>query len=279
MTTMTTKTKPKVILADYLKHLLIRTPLQQPAQKLQSLSQLRRQAQHPEMEEIWRESARIETILSRIIQPTDNCIDIGCHLGSMLDTILRFAPAGNHLAVEQTPYKAEWLRHKFPEVKILEFALGESAGEVTFYQNTNQSGFSGLRPHKQDGDRLLAYMIQAELLDNIVDLEQPIDFIKVDVEGGELGVLRGATQILRQYQPTILFECTQSGLDCFGYSQQGIFEFFQAFDYAIFLPKDFLDRGTALDLPQFKQAMTYPFQAFNFIAQPQSAQEQSSVSS
>ncbi|MEM6612642.1 MAG: FkbM family methyltransferase [Cyanobacteria bacterium P01_C01_bin.72] len=264
---MVTELKPKILLGDYLKHLLIRTPLQEPARKLQDLSQLRRKVQHPEMVEIYRESARIETLLQQIIKPTSNCIDIGCHLGSMLERILKYAPAGNHVAFEPTPYKAQWLRTKFPEVKILEFALGNKPGTATFYQNTNHSGFSGLRPHKKDGDKLLAYQVNCELLDNLIDLEQPVDFMKVDVEGGELGVLRGATKILSSHRPTILFECTQSGLACFKYTAQEVYDFFQAQNYAIFLPKDLLEGGAPLDFTQFEQAMQYPFQAFNFMAQ------------
>lgn len=264
---MPKETKPKIIIADYLKHLLVRTPLQKPALKLQELSKLKRKIQHPEMQEIFLESARIETILSQVIQPSSNCIDIGCHLGSMLDTILKYAPQGNHLAFEPTPYKAQWLREKFPEVEILEFALGDESGDVTFYQNTSHSGFNGLRPHKQDGDRLLAYSVRCELLDNLVDLHRPLDFMKIDVEGGELGVLCGATKILSSHHPTILFECTKSGLACFNFTPREVFDFFQEYAYQVFLPKDFINNAEPLTFVQFEQAMQYPFQAFNFIAQ------------
>ncbi|MEO1799103.1 MAG: FkbM family methyltransferase [Cyanobacteria bacterium J06629_2] len=264
---MVTELKPKIILGDYLKHLLIRTPLQEPARKLQGLSQLKRQVQHPEMKEIYRESERIETWLRQIIQPTSNCIDIGCHLGTMLERMLKYAPQGHHFAFEPTPYKAQWLREKFPEVEILEVALADQPGTATFYQNTSHSGFSGLRPHKKEGDKLLAYQVRCELLDNIIDQQRPVDLIKVDVEGGELGVLRGATKILSSHRPTILFECTQSGLSCFNFTPQEVYDFFHEQDYAIFLPKDLLEEGEALDFARFRRAMQYPFQAFNFIAQ------------
>lgn len=267
---MVTELKPKIIFADYLKHLLIRTPLQTPARKLQELSNFKYKLQHPEMQEIFLESARIETILRQVIQPSSNCIDIGCHLGLMLDTIVKYAPNGNHLAFEPTPYKAHWLRQKFPDVEIREVALGDQAGEVTFYQNTNQSGFSGLRPHQEDGDKIFAYQVRCELLDNLVNPQQPIDLIKIDVEGGELLVLRGAAKILRNYHPTILFECIRSGLACFDFTAKEVFDFFSEYNYSIFLPKDFINEAQPLDLAKFEQAIEYPFQAYNFIAQAQS---------
>lgn len=111
---------------EYLKHLLIRTPFEKPAQRVQSLLSFKQYNQHPELQEIYKEPQRIEQALQNIITPASNCIDIGCHLGSTLSTILYLSPQGKHIAFEPIPYKALWLKQKFPEVEIQQVALGLS---------------------------------------------------------------------------------------------------------------------------------------------------------
>lgn len=252
---------------EYFKHLLIRTPLEEPAQKLQSLLNTKRK--NSELGEIYLESARIESLMKRVINRESNCIDVGCHIGSMLSKILRLAPEGLHLAFEPTPHKVQWLKQKFPEITIYEMALGEASGEVTFYQNISRSGFSGLRSPKKADDSILEYTVRLERLDNVVDL-QPIDFIKIDVEGGELSVLRGATGVLRTHFPILLFECTKLGLSNFEFEPAEVFDFLTQHEYKIFLLKDFLNEKKTLNFEQFERAMQYPFQAFNFVAVPHS---------
>lgn len=49
----------------------------------------------------------------------------------------------------------------------------------------------------------------------------PPTFIKIDVEGGELGVLKGAREILTQHHPTLIFEANESA-DRFGYTRDDL---------------------------------------------------------
>lgn len=260
-------------LQEYLKHLLIRTPLERPTQKINELFKfpLRQRWMHPELKEIYMESERTEQIMEGVLCESSNCIDIGCHLGSVLSTILKLAPQGHHIAFEALPYKAHWLKRKFPEVDVREIALGDTPGEVTFYHNTTHSGFSGLHRHiaanKTVNNTVVQLTVKCERLDNVLPPDHRIDFIKVDVEGGELAVLRGAVDTLRRYRPTILFECTSSGLSSFGFTSAQVFEFLsKEVSYSVFLLKDFLDDGAPLNFEQFHDTLQYPFQAFNFIA-------------
>lgn len=252
---------------EYTKHLLIRTPLEIPAEKIRGLLEFSQIRKHPELTDIYIEPLRIEQMMRRVICDSFNCIDVGCHLGSTLSAILKLAPQGHHIAFEPIPYKARWLKRKFPKVDVREISLGDTPGEVTFYYNANQSGFSGLRRHMTANNTILELTVQCELLDNILPPDQRIDFMKVDVEGGELAVLRGAADMLRRYRPTLLFECTRSGLSSFGFTSAQIFEFLtKQHSYSVFLLKHFLNDGEPLDFEQFHNALQYPFQAFNFIA-------------
>ncbi len=252
---------------EYLKHLLIRTPFEKTVKKIQGNLNFRQQQNHPELYEIYIESLRIEKALHQIIDSSSNCIDIGCHLGSILSEILKISPQGHHMAFEPIPYKARWLRQKFPEVDIKEIALSNTTGEVSFYINSQQTALSGLSWHNKGKNKTYKEIkVQSNKLDNILASDRRIDFIKIDVEGNELATLRGAVNIINNYHPTWLFECTKSGLSSFGFTSKEVFDFLMKHQYSIFLIKVFLEDGHPLNFEQFDNALQYPFQAFNFIA-------------
>jgi FkbM family methyltransferase len=251
---------------EYIKHLLIRTPLEKPAKTLQSLLKYKQRLRHPELEEIYLESERIEQIMKREISNSSNCIDIGAHLGSMLSEILNLSPKGRHMAFEPTPQKARWLKQKFTGVDIKEIALSDTTGKVSFYIDKYRSGFSGLRKHRKGDDLVTEVEVRCDRIDNVLDPEHKVDFMKIDVEGGELAVLRGAANTLFKYHPLLLFECCRSGLSAFGFTSKQVFEFLTQHSYSIYLLKDFLADGRALSSEQFDRALHYPFKGFNFIA-------------
>jgi len=199
-----------------------------------------------------------------------NCIDVGCHLGSILNEIIRLSPHGQHIAIEPLAYKAEWLRRKYPQVQIHQVALGDESGTVDFLWNPRQSAYSGLK-RSNAGTGLETLKVEMKPLDDLVPENKPIGFMKFDVEGAELQVFQGARRILCECRPIVLFECTP-GLSSFGITPAQVFGFItQVLDYRVFFLKDWLAQGPPLDLPKFESALRYPFQAFNFVAAPRSA--------
>lgn len=253
---------------EYLAHRLIRTPLEGPAMQLRSLKGIPQRLKHPELKGIYQEGAAIDRVLKGFLQPQMNCIDIGVHLGSMLSFIYRHAPQGRHFAIEPIPYKCEWLRQKFPEAQLFEAALSDTPGEVDFYIDTKQSGFSGLQAGQHSSaDTMTVLKVQCLRLDDIIPPDTSIDFIKIDVEGAELAALSGGTQLLDRCQPLILFECAKRSLNNHGKTPQEMYDFFQSRGYQIFIPQALATGQAALPYDRFTQALEYPFQAFNFFAQ------------
>ncbi|MCL4695162.1 MAG: FkbM family methyltransferase, partial [Candidatus Hydrogenedentes bacterium] len=85
---------------DYLKHLLIRTPLYRPVTQARYLLSYWKRTRHPELEGIYQEPFCIEAMMRKTIQPDWNCVDIGCHLGSVLNEFVTLVPRGTHHAFE-----------------------------------------------------------------------------------------------------------------------------------------------------------------------------------
>ena len=245
---------------------LIGTPLQRPAEWLRRLKDSGFRRAHPELAEIFLEDDRIDRVMRTAIGPQTNCIDIGCHIGAYLQKIVTLAPRGRHLAFEPVPHKAAWLRRKFPAVTVVEVALDETDGSKEFFVDPARTALSGLRAGSTPRQAL---RVECRKLDDVVAEAPPIGFIKIDVNGGELPVLRGALRLLGRDRPFVLLSCSQQGLADFGIGAGEVFDFLVAkARYRIFLLKDRLAGGPPLDAASFERSMVYPFQALNYAVVP-----------
>ena len=254
------------MLTQYLKHLVVNTPLEiilKQARRLVNRTQL---LTRPELWAIHDEASYVDTACRLLLTPESNTIDVGAHLGSQLAVFAQLARKGRHMAFEPVPHKARWLRRKFPRVDVRETALCDVSGKRNFYVNVTHPGYSGLRPHAVADDLMQEITIEQSTLDASVGPEQQIDLIKIDVEGAELAVLQGAEKLLARCRPTLLFESTHSALREYSLSPDDIFQFLERHGYQVYLPRAFVSLGRALKQAEFLEAHEYPFLAFNFIA-------------
>jgi FkbM family methyltransferase len=191
---------------------------------------------------------------------------VGAHIGSTLAVMLDRAPRGEHAAFEPSRRKSSWLQRRFTSASIHNVALGDSQGSVVFYEDRERPGFSSLAP--AEGVACDAYQVPLARLDDLVNAHQRVDFLKIDVEGAELGVLRGAESLFAHQRPIVLSESGPGAAERCGFSHQGVWEFFGRHEYDVFLLSHFLFDREPLDYTDFDRCHTYPFRAFNFMAAP-----------
>jgi FkbM family methyltransferase len=256
-------------LGSNLKAAMIRSPLERPllwAKQVSTWVQIRK---HPELRKMLNESGQIDRALERLVTRTSNCIDVGCHIGVMLSQLIRLAPQGRHMAFEPVPAKAAWLRRKFPEVEIHQVALSDTPGQITFFENLTRSGFSGFKATPDEADETVEYVVECRPLDDFRKPDRPVSFLKIDVEGAEFLVLRGAVEILKHDRPAMVFESIIGNVEKFGQTRRDFFEFLTGeFRYSIFIAEDFLAGGEPLNWDRFDEAHHYPFKANNFLGIP-----------
>jgi FkbM family methyltransferase len=147
------------------------------------------------------------SIIQRVLGTSGNAVDVGCYRGKILDAIVRQAPAGDHVAFEPNPELTDILRQRFPTVMIHGVALSDAPGRSNFHVLTHLPAQSGLRRRPTDSpsdERIIE--VQVETLDRLLPEHRRIDLIKIDVEGAEVNVLRGAQATLRRWQPIVVFE-------------------------------------------------------------------------
>ena len=150
-------------------------------------------------------------VMGRVLDADSNCVDVGAYQGAFLQDMLRLARDGSHHAFEPLPQLAAELRARFPGVAVHELALGSTSGTNRFCWCVDEAGWSGLQRDPWDRDypprpRQKWIDVTVARLDEVLPDSLPIRFIKIDANGGEMDIFRGAMRTLRRWRPFIAFE-------------------------------------------------------------------------
>ena len=169
-----------------------------------------------------------EEIIRKFIRKNYNCIDIGCHNGEILNQLIKQAPDGKQYAFEPIPHLYQNLIVQFKnKAMVFPYALTNSNGETTFQLVKNAPAYSGIRRRKYNiqNPEIEEINVEKRTLDSIIPVEENINFIKIDVEGGEFDVLKGAENLLKRCKPIILFECGKGASDFYNTNPNDMYDF------------------------------------------------------
>jgi FkbM family methyltransferase len=193
-------------------------------------------------------------VLAKVLKRNSKCIDIGSHKGEFLDLILSHAPQGGHYAFEPIPDLHLELEKKYsPANHILPFALGEKSGDTNFNYVKNAPAYSGIlkRKYNVKTPEIQEINVPLRKLDDLIPAETNIDFIKIDVEGAELSVLKGARKILKKNRPYVIFECGLGASDFYGTSPEEVYDLTAETGLKISLMDSWLDSKAPLTKESF----------------------------
>jgi FkbM family methyltransferase len=153
-----------------------------------------------------RDMRQLRLLLALTLAEDASCVDVGANEGVILREIVRFAPRGRHVAYEPLPELAAVLAREFPAVDVRNAAVSDHTGEATFHRVKDRPTRSSLSTLDHAGERLEQLTVPLEDLDSSLPAGFAPDFIKIDVEGAEEQVIRGAEQTLRRHRPLVVFE-------------------------------------------------------------------------
>jgi len=158
-------------------------------------------------------------------------VDIGAHIGTFavpiaaeVEKVIAFEPS--HEAYALLSRNAS---QNEASLQLINKALGREEGSGTLLvRNASNAGANTLIT---GGD------IPVTMLDEEVERA---NFIKIDVEGMELEVLRGGTRLIERARPVVVFEVNLSQLRAHNTSPRALEQFFTERGYRLYFP---LERG------------------------------------
>lgn len=208
-----------------------------------------------------RNNALAGRLVTRLRRPNTTFIDVGAHIGSVIGEALHNVP-GRVIAFEAIPAKADYLRARYPKVTIHNLALLDHDGETRFFIDNAQSGYSSLAMRKGDVTEIT---VKVARMDAIIDAHD-VDMIKIDVEGAELGVLKGAENVIARCRPVVMFESGPGAP--MGYTQEQLWRWFNDRDYLVYLPDRISRAAGPATLEVFVDSHEYPRRTTNYFGIP-----------
>jgi FkbM family methyltransferase len=211
-------------------------------------------------------------VMQRSLKADSISVDIGCHEGLFLQSMVKLSPEGRVYAFEPLPDMFRNLVTRFPSPRVIlsDLALSDETGVVSFNHVVSNPGYSGLRKRTYDRseevDRTIT--VRTDRLDNVIPISDHIDFIKIDVEGAELQVLQGAVNTIRRCKPIVIFEHGLGAADCYRTHPGQVYALLRTeCGLKISLLQQWLDKGASLSRKGFEDQF-YNRKNFMFIAHP-----------
>lgn len=187
-----------------MKERLVGTALERPARSAVNAARRISRRETPEAAKARLYDRQTLEIARRVLKPDSNTIDVGAHRGEILAGLVKIAPQGHHVAVEPLPRYASTLRRRFPNVTVHQVALAAQQGTARFRYAHDAPEESSLDGLGHDDVGTVAYFdVTVLTLDDVAP--DRVDFVKIDAEGAELLILKGAPRVLSLH-PFIAFE-------------------------------------------------------------------------
>lgn len=251
------------------KQRLVGTAVGRSLMRLRELRALRKiLTSNPEQGGMLCQDLCARILLPRLCKPLHVFVDVGAHIGSVTAEVLHRDPSARIVAVEADPEKAARLKRRFPDVDVHDCAVGDRKGEVTFYIDERRPGYSSLARRNRRPADVRQIDVPMRRLDDILSSTADVGLIKIDVEGAELAVLRGAAGLLSRCRPVVLFESGPQGGRSMGFGIEEIFDWLAGQGYEILVPNRVAHDGPALCRESFVESHVYPRRTLNYFAVP-----------
>jgi FkbM family methyltransferase len=144
---------------------------------------------------------------------TELLVDVGANIGSTSLQLRAGDPKARILAFEPSKRFLPFLRKNLAsaghdDIEVLTCVLGESDAIVTLHNN---SSTASVVSDSYDGHIPLgSQRVQMTSLDSVLADRGPVGLIKVDTDGFDFHVLRGATRTIERHKPVLFFELVPS---------------------------------------------------------------------
>jgi FkbM family methyltransferase len=155
-------------------------------------------------------------VLAREHPGLDTVYDIGAHIGFHAMALVRCFPHAHVFAFEPNPQNRKRLALNIARnglegrITPMPHAVSNNSQEARFYVGASTWSGGLVREHRENYSQELSVMTTS--LDEMVFTKAlpPPQLIKIDAEGAEAQVIRGAARVLRVHKPAVMAELHHS---------------------------------------------------------------------
>jgi FkbM family methyltransferase len=149
-------------------------------------------------------------------------VDVGANAGLYTYHAVAVSPQVPLLALEPIAELAELLRANLHRngravASVANVAASDATGEAEFFvaQSDEVSSLQSAHVQAYEGNSGSRRLVRTATLDQLVSEHgfERVDLVKIDVEGHELSVLRGATETLQTHRPALFLEAKSANAD------------------------------------------------------------------
>lgn len=202
--------------------------------------------------------------LHRYLKPEMIFVDVGANLGEYTLFAAKRLPRGKVLAFEPLSSIRSVLEENirlngFTNIEVYPVGLSSHAEMMTIHEFDDvHEGLATFYPGERSGRASVA--VELKTLDEVVSSSrlQRVDFIKIDIEGGELKALQGCRQVIGRFRPVFMIEVNDETYRAAGYTADDVLEFFATVHYT---PYQIKKRGAVAKcevLPSFGNILFMP---------------------
>ncbi len=161
-------------------------------------------------------------IINELIEKDTDCIDVGVYRGVHSYEMSKYSKTVH--SFEPNPVIYNELKKNLPSIikniKLYNYALSDSNGVKTLripirnynadksnYEEYYKMGLASIHD-KNTFDKFDQFEINCKKLDEF-SFENKISFIKIDVEGHEIEVIKGSRNLIKRFKPNLMIEIEQ----------------------------------------------------------------------
>ena len=157
-------------------------------------------------------------VMRALVKPGDQVLDIGANVGWFSKVLSELVgPSGRVYSIEPVPLTFELLNFcvrklELRNVETINCAMSDRTGsatmEVPVYSWGGENFYEAEIVEDGGGEsQLRRFTVRVDTVDSLSErMPAAITFMKVDVEGHEVAVLRGGQRVLSQARPALLLE-------------------------------------------------------------------------
>jgi FkbM family methyltransferase len=193
-------------------------------------------------------------LLNRILRPGMVFLDVGANQGEFAVYAAKRVPRGTVVAFEPNPASNQQLRENvalngFANVVISDVGLLDRAAVMQLYTSDERTHHHHTGPGLAMPNEGVTTLYQSEFRASRGDLVRTavldqlypglgldrLDVLKIDVEGAELPVLRGARETISRYSPIIILELNEETFNAAGYTTRDVLSFLMELGYEFYV--------------------------------------------